>query len=498
MRLSDTPIACLGGERLRATGLWVIVLSCLAFGLFWSDGLFVRMDATADAVLFHYTGRVVKIAVCFIVALIAWKRIIDTRVLFVSTCIPLVLYFALSLITSRFGQTLYAVEIAAHALNGISGAFLTLLFAQLFSAFSPRLSQTMIPFAFMLSHAVFVSTVLIPIEDPFWIKLGAAVISPLLLFICLRKMGLLKPLHDERSPADGAPGKRASERSSNRYGLTGLFLFIKEYSVVIVGAVVFPLLYGIIAQIYTEANISAGLFDLTTEVIAVIVLFSMSLFACFWKKQFKLNRAFIIVSLPLFATAIFLVGDRLFLSGTIAKSAMLLYHASFWVFLARKAYEDPSLTYTYFGFAQGTCHLCAMLGRIIGYQVHGVLESNVEILVTASLLAFWMLTIVSLRFLSTEELREHADRQSLTGNDPFMQKCEAFVSTYGLSEREAEVLLYFVRGRSANHIGKLLSITNNTVKTHLRNIYIKAGVHSRQDLLDLIETGEITQEHQTG
>ena len=68
-----------------------------------------------------------------------------------------------------------------------------------------------------------------------------------------------------------------------------------------------------------------------------------------------------------------------------------------------------------------------------------------------------------------------------------MDKYLSFSEGVGLSKRETEILVEFAQGRSAVYIGKSLSISEYTVKTHLRTIYKKAGVHNRQELLDLIE-----------
>ena len=45
----------------------------------------------------------------------------------------------------------------------------------------------------------------------------------------------------------------------------------------------------------------------------------------------------------------------------------------------------------------------------------------------------------------------------------------------------------FARGRSSSRIADDLYISSGTASTHLRNIYRKLDVHSRQELLDLIE-----------
>jgi DNA-binding NarL/FixJ family response regulator len=49
----------------------------------------------------------------------------------------------------------------------------------------------------------------------------------------------------------------------------------------------------------------------------------------------------------------------------------------------------------------------------------------------------------------------------------------------GLTERELEVLLVLVRGRSNREIAENLGISAKTVGHHVQHLYEKAGVHSR-------------------
>ncbi|WP_278982306.1 response regulator transcription factor, partial [Adlercreutzia equolifaciens] len=57
----------------------------------------------------------------------------------------------------------------------------------------------------------------------------------------------------------------------------------------------------------------------------------------------------------------------------------------------------------------------------------------------------------------------------------------------GLTEREKEILALFAEGRSVPYIAEKFILSPNTVKTHMRRIYGKANVHSRQELLDKLE-----------
>lgn len=60
-------------------------------------------------------------------------------------------------------------------------------------------------------------------------------------------------------------------------------------------------------------------------------------------------------------------------------------------------------------------------------------------------------------------------------------------SRYNLTPRETEVMALVCAGRSRSYIADTLYISENTVKFHIKNVYRKVGVSSRQDLIDLYE-----------
>ncbi len=60
------------------------------------------------------------------------------------------------------------------------------------------------------------------------------------------------------------------------------------------------------------------------------------------------------------------------------------------------------------------------------------------------------------------------------------------VARYDVSAREAEVLELIVLGKSRVEVGAALFISENTVKTHVANLYRKLGVSSREQLVELI------------
>ena len=58
---------------------------------------------------------------------------------------------------------------------------------------------------------------------------------------------------------------------------------------------------------------------------------------------------------------------------------------------------------------------------------------------------------------------------------------------YGLSMRESEVVALVMHGCTVGRIAELLFISENTVRTHMKRIYVKLDVHKKAELIALVE-----------
>ncbi len=77
--------------------------------------------------------------------------------------------------------------------------------------------------------------------------------------------------------------------------------------------------------------------------------------------------------------------------------------------------------------------------------------------------------------------------QNSTQKEPFQnEQIQHFCDINKLSKREKDIFIYLLQGRSAPYIAESEYISLNTVRTHMKRIYSKTGVHKREELLDLI------------
>lgn len=140
-------------------------------------------------------------------------------------------------------------------------------------------------------------------------------------------------------------------------------------------------------------------------------------------------------------------------------------------------------------FARGFAALFA--GEITGVLVGGVLGALPGAFdVSAALVALAGVAVLyAYLFLFTD--RDMAALSVVIAqSDRFEEACDLIARTAKLSKREAEILPLALRGRTAERIAGEFFISKNTVDTHLRRIYAKCGVHTRQELIDLGERTE--------
>ena len=69
----------------------------------------------------------------------------------------------------------------------------------------------------------------------------------------------------------------------------------------------------------------------------------------------------------------------------------------------------------------------------------------------------------------------------------FESRCARLAAQRGLTKRETEIMAMLARGRNGKFIEEHYVVSYNTVKTHVKHIYMKLDVHSQQELIDAVE-----------
>ena len=75
----------------------------------------------------------------------------------------------------------------------------------------------------------------------------------------------------------------------------------------------------------------------------------------------------------------------------------------------------------------------------------------------------------------------------LAGQEYWAAPCRLLAEEHGLTPRETEVLEQLAQGRDLAFMEEKFVLSRNTVKMHVRNVYAKLGVHSKQEVIGLVD-----------
>lgn len=140
-----------------------------------------------------------------------------------------------------------------------------------------------------------------------------------------------------------------------------------------------------------------------------------------------------------------------------------------------------------FGWGRALFHLCGFAGATMGFFLASQGLSERPSLGVICLVIVVALVAMTAYVFTEYDLRLFIGRPTYALQKNLDAVCDKLSSIYGLSKREREVLVLLAKGRSVPFIAEEFTVSKGTVKTHVRHIYEKLGIHSKQELLDLVE-----------
>lgn len=253
--------------------------------------------------------------------------------------------------------------------------------------------------------------------------------------------------------------------------------------------VVFGIIFGIMH------NVTAGV---TPEpfLIAHVLQFLVPLFLLAWihLKASRRTRSFVLratttaVLLLYFAT-VFFGGTR---QSAIPVSVILVCDIASTFFIltfyqSAKTYgHNPLVVY---GLGRGLFELSLMAGiASLETPLSDVISQISDGFVYLGVI-FIVLLMVN-RFFAIVELggRAMKPQDANDVNETLKRACGEIGRARNLSERQVEIMLLTCRGYAKPAIAKELYISESTVRWHTKQLYTKLGIHSKRELLDLVET----------
>ena len=141
-----------------------------------------------------------------------------------------------------------------------------------------------------------------------------------------------------------------------------------------------------------------------------------------------------------------------------------------------------------FGIGLSANVLGVLIGGMVGNAIYSVDPHNYNPTIIALIVVFIVLIILPLLNSSLSRiLSDHAYLSKISGMTEVEQSKEivSLVKRYELTGREGEIVMLLLKGRTYKMIAEELYLSENTVKTHLKNAYAKLEVNNKSDLVKI-------------
>ena len=186
----------------------------------------------------------------------------------------------------------------------------------------------------------------------------------------------------------------------------------------------------------------------------------------------------------------FLFGSELFwIAGAVIISGYTAFDLLVWVVFSQIAHtqsRDPLKT---IAAVRLLAVVCYVVGALAGILLVGNDQSMHAFVFQETTAIGYLVVIATVLLLSSEDIwmlfgytaRAGSANQEGIGQE---ERLAAWFDRIGLTARERDIASLLAAGRTQPWIADCLSISENTVGTHVRHIYQKADVHNRQEFID--------------
>ena len=242
---------------------------------------------------------------------------------------------------------------------------------------------------------------------------------------------------------------------------------------------------------------SSGYIWLAIYLVDFLVTF---VWVCLLKRE-DVERLLPVFIVTLFVGPFFFISFQSFAQELSAGVAIAIRRTNMlvvWAYLVMAAKHVNLPSPMVFGLGHLFClQLPRILGKLLGPALSGV-DEGVASLVGAVAVFATILTVTCLglrRYLgSAKEGARRSAWPAGSSQEPSGESSgeptpegESLFDGFGLTKRETEVAGFLRSAYSLPEIANRLNISHETVRTHVKNIYAKAGVRSRREFLVLLE-----------
>lgn len=239
-----------------------------------------------------------------------------------------------------------------------------------------------------------------------------------------------------------------------------------------------------------DASVSDGLLPTVLLTFGAIIVFLAWGFF-FQGENASLGTAYKIM-LPMLATALLMMAifgqEYVGLMAPLATVCNITIEILSWMLLADIARTTRTPAFLVFAIGR-----LAVQAGMFGGQLTGWICVD-QIVPFAVVSVFALMMVMGFMFNNQDTLMvfeaptqdERDNVEKLTGRS-MDEHLAAIADAHGLTQREREIFILWATGHGSKYIQDTLVISAATVKTHVRHIYEKCGVHNRAEVIALLE-----------
>lgn len=357
----------------------------------------------------------------------------------------------------------------AGAFFGFGDAMANLLWARFSSTLSLRSAYLFVLLSNLASLAAYLLLVLFP--PAFVVPATAA------LFVCSTVFA--KPCIEQRP-------EQAAEYSSPVFKSA-----ISSLWRPVLGTAILSFLSALMLQMPAQREMPLATFQTTSLVTQPVVIVALLVPALLIKRQPELGSVYK-VALPLSAAGFLLLpliwNDAGGLANACAQLGTLVANIILWCMLSDVVRDTKLPVPLVFSLALLIVNASRLAGTLVAHANADTLARGDIALTTVALVAVYLVAMISL-FLVKERKRTPPPADGPAATEPLDMlaiKCNALADRTRFTPREREIVLHLAQGRTVHAISEKLFVSENTVKSHIKSVYLKLDIHSRAELIEII------------
>ncbi|MEG0323314.1 MAG: helix-turn-helix transcriptional regulator [Raoultibacter sp.] len=337
----------------------------------------------------------------------------------------------------------------------------------------------------VVSAVLYFGTTFLPVPIPWFVAVGSFFGSLVCCAVVSKRVGR------DREQVDSAMDRRVGRRLGRP----------------LLGVALMAFMAGLMMNVAGQEKISLETYQWTAFVIMLALNGLLLLPALLAPRAFSVPRLYKFI-LPLSALGFLLLPIAWDASGrgmvnSFVQVGFTFTNVIFYCLIAEEYRTGQTSPIKAFSAMQLVVMVANFTGLFLAFFCIGYLEpGGIMLTITASAAVYLILAVTLLLFKdrslaggegeSEKEMLANSDVDTTarinsddTGLGP--SRFANLIEYAQLSAREREVLDHLRQGRAPKTIAKLLFVSENTVRFHIRNIYQKFDVHSRIELMELFD-----------